>query len=196
MSSPAEPVPEIMVRPDATKRDLMIATWEALDCESIGKFELEEIQLVLENRFGKGGRTSPAAIARVLADEDAVLRHPEILEADVRWRSEQLRNSNAESLKFESLDEAVESFARLHAKRREILESDSEEEVEPLYELAARHKADCLVRTASPIMTENQRAEAKEIASWFDVWLRTPELFVDWLELRRTSAPFRKRFGG
>ncbi|HEV7396847.1 MAG TPA: hypothetical protein VGN86_10090 [Pyrinomonadaceae bacterium] len=196
MSRSLEPDHEMVVRPDATKRDLMIATWEALDCESVGKSELGEIQLVLENRFGKGGNTSPAAIGRVLADEGAVLRHPELLEADVHWRRKQLRNGSDESLKFDSLDEAVESFARLHAQRREILENDSEEEVDSLYELAARHKADCLLRAASPIMTVRQQAEAKEVASWFDVWLRTPELFEDWLELRRASAPFRKRFGG
>ncbi len=33
-----------------------------------------------------------------------------------------------------------------------------------------------------------------EIAEWFTVWLQTPEIFDDWLELRRRSANFREQF--
>jgi hypothetical protein len=51
-----------------TKRDLIIEVWEALDCESVGTDELEQIQQVLRQRFGAGAVESPAAIARVVAD--------------------------------------------------------------------------------------------------------------------------------
>ena len=56
----------------STVSDLIIEVWEALDCESVGQFELEEIQKELEGKFGVGGVSSPATIARTVADEGAV----------------------------------------------------------------------------------------------------------------------------
>jgi hypothetical protein len=49
---------------------------------------------------------------------------------------------------------------------------------------------------ANPRVQARKRQEKQEIASWFQVWLETPELFVDWLELRKSSDEFRNLFGG
>src|SRR6266550_2095800 len=89
-----------------TKRELIIEVWEALDCESVGAHELEQIQQALVEKFGAGALESPAAIARTVADEGAVLRHPEVFDYDARWR-EQLISSTLplESLCFASLTE-------------------------------------------------------------------------------------------
>jgi hypothetical protein len=38
------------------------------------------------------------------------------------------------------------------------------------------------------------RVEQAEIAEWLAVWLQTPKLFTEWLELRRRSADFRAKF--
>jgi len=73
-----------------TKRDLIIELWEALDCESVGARELEQIQNAVAEKFGEGAVDSPASIARVLADEGAVLRHPEVLDFDTKWRERNL----------------------------------------------------------------------------------------------------------
>ena len=40
------------------------------------------------------------------------------------------------------------------------------------------------------------RAEKAEIAGWLGVWLQQPELFPDWLDLRRRSEDYRRRFAG
>jgi len=39
-----------------------------------------------------------------------------------------------------------------------------------------------------------KRQEKQEIARWFGVWLETPELFFDWLELRKSSPEFHRLF--
>jgi hypothetical protein len=39
-----------------------------------------------------------------------------------------------------------------------------------------------------------KRAEKEEIMHWFRVWLETPNAFFDWLEVRKESPDFRKRF--
>jgi len=36
---------------------------------------------------------------------------------------------------------------------------------------------------------------AAEVAQWLTVWLQNPQIFTDWLALRRESAEFRERFG-
>jgi hypothetical protein len=41
----------------------------------------------------------------------------------------------------------------------------------------------------------DKRAEKAEIATWFRIWLETPDLFFDWLELRKASEEFRGLFG-
>src|SRR2546423_10405503 len=70
-----------------TKRDLMIEVWEHLDCETVGARELEAVADAGRERFGEGAVEGPAVVARPLADEGAELRHPEVLDADARWRT-------------------------------------------------------------------------------------------------------------
>src|SRR5882724_7816962 len=69
-----------------TSHESIIEEWEDLDCESVGARELEQIQEVLREMFGEGACDSPASIARTLADEGAVLRHPEVFDYDTQWR--------------------------------------------------------------------------------------------------------------
>src|SRR5260370_1429759 len=103
-----------------TKHDLTIAVWERLDCESVGARELEAIQQAIGERFGAGAIESPAAIARTLADEGAVLRHPEVIECDALWRARKLDGSFIASLKFGTIDEAIASVMEIERAYRRI----------------------------------------------------------------------------
>jgi hypothetical protein len=40
----------------------------------------------------------------------------------------------------------------------------------------------------------HKRAEKEEIADWFRIWLETPDAFFDWLDLRKQSPEFQKKF--
>jgi len=62
-----------------TKNDLMIEVWEALDCENVGAEEIVAIEQAVREQFGASAVGSPMAIARLLADEGAELRHSEIM---------------------------------------------------------------------------------------------------------------------
>jgi hypothetical protein len=177
--------------PVQTKRDLIASAWESLDCPAVGAKELEQIQTELGRVFGEARSDSPAAIARILADEGAELKHPEILECDSRWRERQV--SNSVSLDFGSLAEALASVARLQELRNSDQETADQETI--LKEQIVAVREDCRRRAVSLLLEERERAEAKEIASWLGVWLNTPDLFADWLELRRLSPQFLKKFG-
>ena len=47
---------------------------------------------------------------------------------------------------------------------------------------------------ANPRVSGGKKREKQEIATWFRVWLETPEIFLDWLGLRKQSEEFRCLF--
>lgn len=181
----------------ATKRDLAIAVWESLDCETVGAKELERIQREVAERFGEGAVEGPAALARTLADEGALLRHPEVLECDAKWRQRKLSQPALQvELELSTLSAAAATMVELENRRRELTKADDKNRLRGLRDAAIKHKQDRLVIARSLVLSELERAEANEIAGWLDVWLRTPDLFAEWVELRRLSPEFRQRFGG
>lgn len=150
----------------------------------------------------RGANESPAAIARMLADEGAELRHPEVIEFDARWREAQIQD---EISKFNGLEDfltgkplrlnkAEALFERLESLRKTLEQSGDQMALEQTRDMVinARQVAALLAkdRTLDPM----ERAEQVELVEWLKVWIQTPNLFEDWLELRRRSPDFRKRF--
>jgi hypothetical protein len=176
-----------------TMTDLIVEVWEALDCESVGRSELERIENELLKKFGEGVSQSPAAIARTLADEGAVLRHPEVFEWDSEWRKKRLAHTSlGGELGFSSLSEALVSFEKLETKRHEL--ANDRKGLERLRLTVINARQHCQLFAQSRVLSAEQREEAKEIAEWLAVWLRDPKLFPDWLDLRMRTAEFKKRF--
>lgn len=188
--------PEIMTRQRWQARnrtDLIIEVWEKLDCESVGAQELREIQNAIEQCFGSGAVDSPASIARTLADEGAVLRHPEILEADTIWRESLLSTDHLVEIdisNFETVERSLEnvaaSAASLSAKNHQAFSVTREAVV------TARQRALSIAK--SQRIQPHIKSEKREIAQWLTVWLQSPEMFPDWLDLRKRSSEFRRRF--
>src|SRR4030095_1783232 len=73
-------------------RATIVRAWRDLGEPEVGAHELGKIQKLLDQAFPVNPSRSPAAIARILADEGAALRHPEIIEFDARWRESQIEN--------------------------------------------------------------------------------------------------------
>jgi hypothetical protein len=38
----------------------------------------------------------------------------------------------------------------------------------------------------------SKRRQKQEVALWFRIWLETPEIFCDWLALRKKTEEFQK----
>ncbi len=179
-----------------TRDELIVEVWEALDCESAGARELKEIQRMVEERFGRGAVESPAAIARTLADEGAVLRHPEVLEFDSEWRIEHASElSEIDDLEFSSLESAALSLHRLETLRTQLGTRTDGPGLKSLLDLVSEYRRDVLLVAGSKIAEVAARAEAREIALWLRVWLEQPDLFADWLSLRTSSPEFIQKFG-
>jgi len=172
-----------------SRTDLIIEVWEALDCESVGLAELREIQKAIGERFGSGAVDSPAAIARTLADEGAVLRHPEVLDFDTQWR-EQSGPLNSSELDFSTLSDAAEAIRQVE----EVRQTADPHRLRLLERFIKETREEVLLIARSSAVSSAARAEAREIAEWLSLWLKAPQLFFNWLELRLDSEEFRNQF--
>ena len=168
-----------------TKYDLMIEVWERLDCESIGRPEIEAIEEVVRDVLGGQAVDSPMKIARLLADEGAELRHSEIMELHVlRYEAKPYTAEFRNILKTGSFRQTLLSLRNLDNLRKKFLSDADKNGVRLIRERVIEAKKRL-----------NRTAEEKEIAEWLNVWLLTPDAFETWVSLRQRSADFKERFG-
>jgi hypothetical protein len=165
------------------KKQVIIELWSETGKQTAGASELELLQQGLLARFGAA--ESPASIARTLADQGVTLRHPEIMEADQRWRHARMTALFApEDLNVGTLEEATALIQKIERLRREFGGNDAM--LEHLRQSVRRMKGELELMTNRPL--------AQELAQWLTVWLQNPEIFEEWLALRRATAEFRERF--
>jgi hypothetical protein len=115
-----------------------------------------------------------------------VLVHPDVLDADVRWRSPRL--FTAEELSFDSIAAAVTWMEKLAAR------SDNRADNEVLRPAVLSLKRELELVVAGVRTNEHDRRLAEEIGQWLTVWLQNPRIFLDWFALRQNAAEFRERF--
>ena len=185
-----------------TRRELTIEVWVGLGRPAVGENELREIQRAIAKRFGEGAVDSPASMARLLADDGAELRHPEVIEFDAHWRQAQIERSAADFSVFDRFDaaqplrlkQAEVLIKKLEKLRKKIERGGDEQGLRQLLDgvVSAKQAAQSLAK--SDQLDERVRAEQAEIAQWLAVWIRTPKIFAEWLELRRRSPDFRSKF--
>ena len=158
-----------------------------MDKEVVGAPELESIQETIADRFGTS--VSPASIARALADHGVRLGHPEILQADMHWR-ERNQLFTPEDLTFGTLEAANALIEKIESLRRQF-ENDTSMSERLLHEVRQ-------FKTELDLLAANEKAPnrelAQEIAQWLTIWLQTPQIFSEWLSLRRGTADFQARF--
>ena len=184
-----------------TKRELAIEVWSRRGRAAVGQSELREIQRAVAKQFGPGAVDSPAAIARMLADEGADLRHPEVIEFDAHWREAQIERNAVDFKVFERFDPAkplrlkqAEVLLRRLEKLRRKYEQSDVEAMRSLRDETIDARKKLRLLAASENLGQEIRAEQAEIAEWLSVWIRTPKLFEEWLDLRKRSPDFRQRF--
>lgn len=178
------------------KTDLIIEVWEKLDCESIGRTELEAIESVVEDVFGKPAVDSPMTVARLLADEGAELRHAEIMEFYVERASDRPYDAAFRNIiDVADLSAAERSIRHLENLRQKYKSESDREGLRRIRETAieARKKASDLATDAD--LDEHRRNINDEIAGWLRVWLETPDVFDSWLSIRKSSPGFLENFG-
>ncbi len=178
------------------KTDLIIEVWEKLDCENVGAAEIEAIESVIEDRFGKAAVDSPMVIARLLADEGAELRHSEIMDLFVKRASDRPYDPvMLNILETGDLRSARRSIRQMENLRQKFLADGDREGLRLLREKAIAEKEIKLAYAGRMDRDAGKRLEAAEIGEWLRLWLQSPEMFENWFELRRKSADFVAKFG-
>lgn len=178
-----------------TKNDLIIEVWEKLDCESVGAREISAIEEVVREQYGSAAVESPMIIARMLADEGAELRHSEIMELDVERRLESPYDAVFRNiLKFSDFKHTVASINRLENLRKKFTRENDREGLRLMREVALKGKRRAEMIAKNEKVAPEKRAEKREIAEWFTIWLQNPAIFESWVALRQTSTEFQTRF--
>lgn len=165
-----------------------------METDTVGGAEISRIQEAIAESLSADSRDviqiGPASIARILADEGARLRHPEILEADVHWRERQEMISFPGELNDSSLIQLVFSFI----EKSQCREFDNKQsarkymrqmalKLKSEFELIATHRNDL------------EGEVAKEVSQWLKVFLETPEIARDWLALRIATPEYKDLIG-
>lgn len=173
----------------------MIEVWEALDCESVGAKEIIAIENAVREKFGNNAVDQPMRIARLLADEGAELRHSEIMKLDVERRLESPYDPMFRNiLKFSDFKKALISIRQLENLRRKFQTENDKEGLRLVRETAIKGKQRTVMIANNSKVDEQKRAEKGEIAEWFQLWLQSPEIFENWIELRMNSKDFQEKF--
>jgi hypothetical protein len=175
----------------ATKKKLILEVARGLRVPRFTWAELEQIRRQLAAHHGPAGKVSRDYIASTLEQAGlAVIRSPR---ADTAGRYEEEFH---DLLHFSTLEEAEMCLVRLDELRRRFRDAGERAAAERVLEVArlGRRRAEMIAR--NPRVDPAKRAEKLEILDWFRIWLETPEAFFDWLELRKQSPEFRRRFTG
>jgi hypothetical protein len=181
---------------------IIVSVWRESGSPVVGASELAQVQHALAEVLGPDELPSPARIARELAQSGATLRHPEIIESDARWRESQIAS---QIHAFESLrplqtgvalqfNQAAALFADLEELRGQLVTAGDEGALADLKTLAIEARQAARNRAKDTSLPAADREVQAEISEWFRVWLETPNLFDQWLELRRSSAAFKASF--
>jgi len=175
------------------KKQAILDYCRAHRLERANETELQAIRSELQRQLGAQGQTSLAYIASILrAAGCAVEYESPYADADL---PEPYASSLGGALEFRDLASAERSLLKLDALYREYSGSADREGTRLVRGLAKKGKLRAQGLAANPHVESRKKQEKAEIARWFQVWLQTPDLFRDWLELRKSSEEFRALFG-
>jgi len=174
-----------------TKKETILEIAREFSTPRITPAEIEQIRRQMVARLGAGGKTSPDYIANVL--ETAGMRIVLSTKADTEGKYEE---EFQDILHFATLDDAEMCIVRLDELYRKFKGENERAAAERVLEVArlGRRRAEMIARNHK--VEPEKRAEKEEIMQWFKVWLDTPDAFFDWLEVRKASPDFQKRFAG
>jgi len=95
-------------------------------------------------------------------------------------------------LAFSTLPEAEETIRKLDILCRKYEISSDKKGVDYCRRIAAqgRRRSELIYRNKRVAL--NKRLQKKEMAVWFGIWLETPDIFFDWIVMRKETEDFKK----
>jgi hypothetical protein len=175
-----------------SKRELVL---DIYDNEAMGEVTAREIAIINEaliREYGEGGAMTPAEIARILHDEDLPVRFDQVFR--MMTTTEKYENAFARFLENNDLAGAEESIRGIDELYRKFKRVGDKAGVRFAFEAARAARQNAIELSQLSHLSTVERRQQAEIAEWFAVWLQTPDLFTEWVGLRKASAEFKKLF--
>lgn len=178
-----------MTEPQQTKKDMILEIAREIGASRWTLAEVDQLRRRLIAEHGEDAKTSSEYIADVLktAGWKVLLTLQEEAE-------EQYEEEFEDLLHFKTLEDAEVSIMRLDELMRKFRAHQEHAAVERVLNVArlGKRRAEMIARNAK--VEPHKREEKVEIASWFRIWLETPDAFFDWLDVRKQSPEFKSRF--
>jgi len=176
-----------------SKKQIILEYCRAKALERIGPEQIRALENELRARLGSNLKTSHSYIAQVLREAG---KHVEYYD---RFADPPMEEPYASRLRnllqfhdFASAEASLRKFDEVYREYQQVSDRTGTGLVRSLL-LKGKLRAGSLA--SNPRVSPDKRAEKAEIATWFRIWLQTPDLFFDWLELRKASEEFQRLFG-
>src|SRR6202166_3373769 len=175
--------------PSNTKKSLILQTARQIGVQKWTPAEIDQLRRRLIAEHGEAGKTGSEYIANVLEDAGLKLELTRQEEAEDQYEEE-----FEDLLHFKTLEDAEVSIMRLDELMHKFQTHGERAAVERVLNVARLGKRRAEMIARNPKVEPSKRAEKLEIASWFRIWLETPDAFFDWLDVRKQSPDFQAKF--
>ncbi len=187
------PLLQPAVRNSKSKKQLIEDYARTRHLERAGPREIQVITEELRGHFGSQDNLSPSYVANVLRRSGVSVNF------DDRYVDPAMEEPYAGRLKgllrFSNFEKAETSLQKLDTVYREYRAVSDRIGTGLVRSLVIKGRERAASMAANPRVSPEKRREKGEIAHWFKVWLDVPDLFFDWLELRKKSKDFQELFG-
>jgi hypothetical protein len=172
-----------------TKKEMILEAADEIRALKWTPAEIDQLRRKLLAEHGEEGKTGADYIADVL--KSAGMKVTLLVQEEAE---DQFEEEFEDLLHFKTLQDAEVSLMRLDELMRRFRAHGEKAAVERVLEVArlGKRRAEMIARNHK--VEPHKRAEKDEIASWFRIWLETPDAFFDWLDVRKRSAEFRATF--
>lgn len=172
-----------------TKKTLILQTARGINTQNWTPAEIDQLRRKLQAEHGESGKTSSDYIAEVLKNDGLKVSLEFQEEAE-----EQYEEEFDDLLHFKTLEDAEVSIMRLDELMRKFSSQGERAAVERVLNVArlGKRRAEMIARNHK--VEAHKRAEKEEIASWFRIWLETPDSFFDWVNVRKLTPEFLAKF--
>jgi hypothetical protein len=172
-----------------TKKDLILEAAREIGAQKFTLAEIEQLRRKLVADHGEAGKTGADYIAEVLKDAGMKVALTQQEEAE-----EQYEEEFEDLLHFKTLEDAEVSLMRLDELMRKFQAHGEHAAAQRVLEVArlGKRRAEMIARNRK--VEPHKREEKQEIANWFRIWLETPDVFFNWLDVRKESPEFRAKF--
>jgi hypothetical protein len=180
-----------------SKKQIILDFCQGQSFNRIGAEELRAIGNELRHRLGASYRPSPSYIAAVLRGAGKQVEYDDRFAGPATDGMEEPYASRLKGvLQFHDLESAEATLRKLDAIYREYHSASDRMGMSLVKSLVLKGKLRAQSLGGNPRVSPEKRREKQEIARWFGVWLETPDLLFDWLELRKQSEEFQQMFAG